>query len=324
MPELQAQRTLVKSPPELWAELSDPAALARHLNDFGEIRITRVVPEQTVAWEGERASGTVELSESGWGTKVTLRARLTDESPAPPPPERPSPERPSDPFALLNSISRAPLLPPAQPKTEPETEPEPDAREEPTVSEAPANEPPPEPPAPAAPSSEAAERREWFTSAPEAESEPGSVTHDVVRAGPTAQRPRLFARLFGSRTRVAATGAQGPAAAVDPTPLLDPMPETESNPDPDPYPMPEPEPMRAPEPVPDPEPEPDPEPDPDPQPEPEPMPPPAPIPTPEPDPPLPAATHPAADDFDPARAEAVLTAVLDELGTARHRPFSRG
>jgi hypothetical protein len=65
MPELQAQRTLVKSPPELWAVLSDSASLARHLGEFGEIRITRVVPEQTVAWEGERASGTVELSASG-------------------------------------------------------------------------------------------------------------------------------------------------------------------------------------------------------------------------------------------------------------------
>src|SRR6266481_8765006 len=80
MPELTAQRTLVKSPPELWAQLSDPSSLSRHLGEFGEIRITRVVPEQTVAWEGERASGTVELSASGWGTKVTLRARLAGEA----------------------------------------------------------------------------------------------------------------------------------------------------------------------------------------------------------------------------------------------------
>ncbi len=73
MPETQAQRTLVKSPPELWAELSDPAALARHLGELGgEIKITRIEPETTVVWEGERATGRVELTPSGWGTKVTL------------------------------------------------------------------------------------------------------------------------------------------------------------------------------------------------------------------------------------------------------------
>ena len=45
----------------------------RHLGELGgEIRITRLVPEKTVVWEGERASGTVELTAPGWGTKVTL------------------------------------------------------------------------------------------------------------------------------------------------------------------------------------------------------------------------------------------------------------
>ena len=47
----EVQRTLVKSPPELWAELSDPDALARHLGELGEIRITRVEPEEKVEWE---------------------------------------------------------------------------------------------------------------------------------------------------------------------------------------------------------------------------------------------------------------------------------
>ena len=50
----QVQRTLVKSPPELWAELSDPAALARHLGELGEIRITRVEPERRVEWTAEQ------------------------------------------------------------------------------------------------------------------------------------------------------------------------------------------------------------------------------------------------------------------------------
>jgi hypothetical protein len=68
----EVQRTLVKSPPELWAELSDQEALARHLGELGEIRITKIEPEQTVEWEAEAAKGKVQLKPSGWGTKVTL------------------------------------------------------------------------------------------------------------------------------------------------------------------------------------------------------------------------------------------------------------
>jgi hypothetical protein len=68
----EVQRTLVKSPPELWAEISDPEALARHLGEFGEIRITRVHPEQKVEWEAADASGSIAIKPSGWGTKVKL------------------------------------------------------------------------------------------------------------------------------------------------------------------------------------------------------------------------------------------------------------
>jgi hypothetical protein len=68
----EVQRTLVKSPPELWAELSDPASLARHLGELGEIRITRAEPEKTVEWEAADTTGKVLLKASGWGTKVTL------------------------------------------------------------------------------------------------------------------------------------------------------------------------------------------------------------------------------------------------------------
>ena len=74
MPALEAKRTLVKSPPEIWAEVSDAGALARHLGEFGEIRITRTQPESVVEWEGDLASGCVRLEPSGWGTKVTLTA----------------------------------------------------------------------------------------------------------------------------------------------------------------------------------------------------------------------------------------------------------
>src|SRR5947199_10658371 len=74
MTELTASRTLVKSPPELWAECSDAASLSRHLDGFGESRITRLEPETVVAWEGESASGMVRLEPSGWGTRVVLTA----------------------------------------------------------------------------------------------------------------------------------------------------------------------------------------------------------------------------------------------------------
>src|ERR1700742_1732246 len=74
MREHVASRTLVKSPPELWAECSDAASLARHLDGFGEIRITRLQPETAVAWGGGRARGAVRIEPAGWGTKVILTA----------------------------------------------------------------------------------------------------------------------------------------------------------------------------------------------------------------------------------------------------------
>src|SRR5918997_3120825 len=90
MPALEAKRTLVKSPPEIWAEVSDAGALARHLGEFGEIRITRTEPESLVEWEGEKASGSVRLEPSGWGTKVTLTALpVVSDPPAPPAPAPP-------------------------------------------------------------------------------------------------------------------------------------------------------------------------------------------------------------------------------------------
>jgi hypothetical protein len=95
MTERQASRTLVKSPPELWAECSDAASLGRHLDRFGEIRITRLDPETAVAWEGERARGTVRIEPAGWGTKVILTAVAEEQEAAaraePPPVEEPPP-----------------------------------------------------------------------------------------------------------------------------------------------------------------------------------------------------------------------------------------
>jgi hypothetical protein len=44
------------------------------MDQFGEIRITKLQPETAVAWEGEHARGTITLEASGWGTKVSLTA----------------------------------------------------------------------------------------------------------------------------------------------------------------------------------------------------------------------------------------------------------
>jgi hypothetical protein len=99
MEQSTAQRRLVKSPPELWAEVSSEDTLRRHLSEFGEIRITRVHPETTVAWEGDRASGTVELVHEGWGTRVVLTATPVEQAapaevePEPEPAPEPEPER---------------------------------------------------------------------------------------------------------------------------------------------------------------------------------------------------------------------------------------
>jgi hypothetical protein len=83
MSDHETSRTLVKSAPELWAECSDAASLAKHLGAFGEIRITKLEPETAVVWEGEAARGTVRLEPSGWGTRVVLTADSATPAPEP-------------------------------------------------------------------------------------------------------------------------------------------------------------------------------------------------------------------------------------------------
>lgn len=119
MPELQASRRLVKSPPELWAEVSDAGSLARHLGELGEIRITRLEPETTVAWEGERISGTVELASAGWGTAVTFTAApiVADESEAAAEPE---PALEPEPSAVVEPRPEPKLQPPPASVAEPD------------------------------------------------------------------------------------------------------------------------------------------------------------------------------------------------------------
>jgi len=155
MTSLQASRTLVKSPPELWAELSELESLARHLGEFGEIRITQVDPESRVEWEADRASGTVRLEPSGWGTRVVLTVLTPEPVEAEPEPEAvvaepPAPEPDPEPAAAETETEPKPRRgwfarlfrrtpPPAAPEPQPEpvaVEPEPEPEPEPDPDQA--------------------------------------------------------------------------------------------------------------------------------------------------------------------------------------------
>jgi hypothetical protein len=250
MPEPRAQRTLVKSPPELWAELSDLEALARHLGEFGEIRITRLEPETTVAWEGDRARGTVELEPAGWGTKVTITAELAAAEAPTVAIEAVAAEAVSAEAVAAEPVAAEPAAEVPGPGTEEEA-PEPLA-----------SEPEPEPPAP-----------EPLPSMPRSEPQP-AASQPEPRVG-------FFARLFGRR--------KGEQVAVEAEPVAVGVAE------PEPVEVAEPEPVAVAEPEPDPVAERESEP-----------------------------VAPAAESLDGERAQAILTGVLDDLGSAHHRPFSRG
>jgi len=155
MEHVSTQRRLVKSPPELWAELSDAEALARLLGELGEIRITRTLPESVVAWEAERASGVIEIGASGWGTKVSLAATPAA-APAPPPP--PAALAPAKVRRRVRVVGERTVrieipVPAPEPPAPPPPEPAPRGlfarlfrRERPAAAEPP---PPPPPPPPA-------------------------------------------------------------------------------------------------------------------------------------------------------------------------------
>ncbi len=210
MPVLQASRRLVKSPPELWAEVSDAASLARHLGEVGEIKITRLEPETTVAWEGERASGTVELAPAGWGTAVTLTAERVGEAAATPEPE---------PAAEPEPVTEPEPVATTEPALEPEAiviEEQPEAEPEPAAVEP---EPrrswlarffrrrTPEPPAPAEPEPAHADRAggagETISAAPPAESSspatgPARSSAEPEPDEPAAREDPLEAALVGA------------------------------------------------------------------------------------------------------------------------------
>jgi hypothetical protein len=245
MTELQASRTLVKSPPELWAECSDAASLARHLDGFGDIRITRLEPETAVAWEGESARGTVRIEPAGWGTKVILTAVAEGVEP------EPEPESPVD-------VADAPPEPEPEPEPAPEPEPEPvmvEALSEPPAEVAGVDEAPVDEAAADEPSSPARKRRftRWraFWRGPEPLAE--------LEEPPVPEAPAPI-----TEAPPAALEAPPPASQAPPPASVAPPPAVEASP-------------------------------------------------------------PASEEPVPvvSETEAALTAALDSLGQAHHRPYSR-
>src|SRR3984957_13295586 len=194
----EVQRTLVKSPPELWSELSDPAALARHLGELGEIRIVRMEAEKTVEWAAEHTTGTVSLQPSGWGTKVTLsvtRERVAAPTPSPAEQEsaEPTDTAESEPTELENAEPTDSAEPPDT--AEPTDIAEPTETAQPPVAELEAT-------AEIAPASEDSQQ----------------PAKEVP--GPTAAAAHLgfFARLFRRRRREETAEPQSEAIAPTPQP----------------------------------------------------------------------------------------------------------
>ena len=78
MATVEVERTLVKSPPELWDEVGSEQALSRWL---GQVRVSSEDPPHRLEWDSDVARGVIELEASGWGTKVRAHGE-TDRAPA--------------------------------------------------------------------------------------------------------------------------------------------------------------------------------------------------------------------------------------------------
>jgi len=295
MPDLTAKRTLVKSPPELWAELSEVEGLSRHLGEFGEIKISRLDPEKTVAWEGEHASGTVEIESSSWGTKVVLTAEISEAAE----------NETEDDGRRQAPGGRRESSPEAEAEAESEVEPETVAGPELTVEPAPEVEPAPNP------ETRPYQQAPWLNPPPPPEhdlvtEEAEQVFAAEAEATPAPRRRGFFSRWLFRERRGSEAPHPEPESESAPAPTQDysepeaePARETptqahfETEPEPEPVEMIEPtseEPVDA------------------------------------------QSSEPAAEAEEakprPAineeRVLAVLEGALDNLGSAHHRPFSRG
>jgi hypothetical protein len=254
----EAQRTLVKSPPELWSQLSDPSTLEDHLAELGEIRIVRANPEQLVEWEASSARGTVEIKPSGWGTTVVLSMTLQEPVPA------------SEP-AVAREPNPADEPSPAHDQSE---LPEPDAGAEPAVADQELHEPVAETLTPPSATSESApgfmaRLRQRFGRNPAPESPPtvpvGEPLSDVPKSVAARARVPHEMESDAAPTDTPSEAALTPSSTAPAAPSADPLLTVTNAP----------------------------------------------------------ASSPIVPVAESAQATALLTAVLDRLGEARHRPFSR-
>ncbi len=71
MPTIELERTLVKSPPELWDEIASEEALGQWLS---EVRVSALDPPSRIEWNAQGARGVIELEASGWGTRIRAQA----------------------------------------------------------------------------------------------------------------------------------------------------------------------------------------------------------------------------------------------------------
>jgi hypothetical protein len=74
MVTIEVSRKLVKSAPELWADLEG----GRLSEALGDVTTRPDEHERRLAWKAEGMRGTAVLEPSGWGTQVTLTAEVEE------------------------------------------------------------------------------------------------------------------------------------------------------------------------------------------------------------------------------------------------------
>jgi uncharacterized protein YndB with AHSA1/START domain len=77
------ERTLVKSPPELWELVDDPDLMARWSAELAgtrsgvEVNVLEREPGERLVWSAAASDGDtrveLDLAEKGWGTKVSIQ-----------------------------------------------------------------------------------------------------------------------------------------------------------------------------------------------------------------------------------------------------------
>jgi hypothetical protein len=69
---IELERTLVRSPHELWDRIFDHPGISRWL---GGVQIRTAEPPTRVEWDFRGAAGVIELEAAPWGTRVCARVK---------------------------------------------------------------------------------------------------------------------------------------------------------------------------------------------------------------------------------------------------------